>query len=570
MANTTQVLPLLSTRGSYGIKLIQGTDAFKETETLHNDPSSKCRTMAYSEDGSLFSYCDGENLKVMDMTTSEIVFQTPKQKTISIVFSPKNKYIALWEAYFTTPQNPQGNNNFDIYDIQSGECVKSMVYRKQNTWKPQWTSDEAICGRCVSNEVQFYEKGDFRNAAQKLYLQGIEGFSFSPASQGGEYLVAAHVAGKKGSPSFVRLFKYPNFGDGKAIGNKSFFKADKVDMMWNKKGSALLILVSAEIDTTGRSYYGEHTLHFMNTKGESSLVPFDKKGPIYSVDWNPNSQQFCAVFGYMPAKATLFNLKCEPTFDFGTGARNTCKYNAHGNILCLAGFGNLHGVMEMWNVDAKKVVSKPQAADTTSFEWCPDGQHFFTATCSPRLRVSNGYKIWHYSGQQLLKFDVEKSGELWEVLWQSQPDGSFPVPRVSAAGVYKEVKKEAYRPPSARGLDIKSTSLRVDELPQNQRNNEQMSAAAIKNKKKREAAKKTKQNNPDASPDTSSNAIEPEVASMGDPEVDKKIKALRKKIKQIEDLKKKQKEGKQLEKNQLDKLNSEKELLKELNELQIK
>lgn len=25
---------------------------------------------------------------------------------------------------------------------------------------PQWTKDEKICGRCVSNEIQFHEDGD--------------------------------------------------------------------------------------------------------------------------------------------------------------------------------------------------------------------------------------------------------------------------------------------------------------------------------------------------------------------------------------------------------------------------
>jgi uncharacterized protein with WD repeat len=31
-----------------------------------------------------------------------------------------------------------------------------------------------------------------------------------------------------------------------------------------------------------------------------------------------------------------------------------------------------------------------QWSDTTSFEWCPDGEHILTSTCSPRLRVANG------------------------------------------------------------------------------------------------------------------------------------------------------------------------------------
>ena len=36
------------------------------------------------------------------------------------------------------------------------------------------------------------------------------------------------------------MFQYPNFGNGQAVANKSFFKADKVEMFWNKKGRFLL------------------------------------------------------------------------------------------------------------------------------------------------------------------------------------------------------------------------------------------------------------------------------------------------------------------------------------------
>jgi len=33
----------------------------------------------------------------------------------------------------------------------------------------------------------------------------------------------------------------------------------------------------------------------------------------------------------MPSKVTLFDLKCEPLFDFGTGPRNEVFYNPQGN-----------------------------------------------------------------------------------------------------------------------------------------------------------------------------------------------------------------------------------------------
>jgi len=44
------------------------------------------------------------------------------------------------------------------------------------------------------------------------------------------------------------------------------------------------------------------------------------------VVWSPNSTEFCVVYGFMPAKATVFNLKCDPVFDFGTGPRNAAYY----------------------------------------------------------------------------------------------------------------------------------------------------------------------------------------------------------------------------------------------------
>ncbi len=42
---------------------------------------------------------------------------------------------------------------------------------------------------------------------------------------------------------------------------------------------------------------------------------------------------FCSSWhlSVMPAKATIFNCKCDPVYDFGTGHRNMAKYNPHGN-----------------------------------------------------------------------------------------------------------------------------------------------------------------------------------------------------------------------------------------------
>lgn len=37
----------------------------------------------------------------------------------------------------------------------------------------------------------------------------------------------------------------------------------------------------------------------------------------------------------MPAKVSLFNMKAEPIFDFGTGPRNLAYFNPHGNNILM-------------------------------------------------------------------------------------------------------------------------------------------------------------------------------------------------------------------------------------------
>ena len=44
----------------------------------------------------------------------------------------------------------------------------------------------------------------------------------------------------QGQPSYVRVYRYPNFGGpAAAVANKSFYKADRVHMYWNKIGRGL-------------------------------------------------------------------------------------------------------------------------------------------------------------------------------------------------------------------------------------------------------------------------------------------------------------------------------------------
>lgn len=199
--------------------------------------------------------------------------------------------------------------------------------------------------------------------------------------------LAFYVPGTKGVPSMCKIYKYPALQQNQTVACKSLYQADHVELMWNKHGNGLLLLTSVDVDQSGASYYGKQALNFMSTKGDSFAVTLAKKGPIHAVQWSPKSKEFLVGYGNIPSRATLFNLKCDSVFDFGEGPRNSCYFNDFGNLLILAGFGNLQGYVELWDMVKKVQIGKLQIPDTTLLEWSPGGETFLTATTAPRLRM---------------------------------------------------------------------------------------------------------------------------------------------------------------------------------------
>merc|ERR1712037_549446 len=112
---------------------------------------------------------------------------------------------------------------------------------------------------------------------------------------------------------------------------------------------------------TGGSYYGKQQLHYMNTKGDTAMVGLPKEGPIYSTVWAPSGAVFAVVYGFMPAKATMFDLKGEPVFDFGTGPRNCAMFNPnHAKEIKEASYQGARGILAdpQREKKARKVMDK--------------------------------------------------------------------------------------------------------------------------------------------------------------------------------------------------------------------
>lgn len=431
--------------------------------------------------------------------------------------------------------------------------------------EPQWTPDGRWCLRGVTNEIQFYDAADFsKGVVQRCVVKDLSYFKVAPRPD--PCTLAVFVPSVKAAPASVRLYQGPEFKQ--PISNRSFFKADKISVEWNRQGTACLVSAATELDTSGKSYYGETNLYYLAVDGDSARVTLDKEGPIYSFDWAPNGREFAVVYGFMPAKATLFNQNCDTIFDFGTGPRSVVQHNSHGNILMIAGFGNLQGEVQFWSRKDLTLINQLNAADTTQFEWCPDGQHLVTATCSPRLKVENGIKLWHYARGEVFRHDI---GELWSVAWQPAACPELPLERVagqrgSKTANFVPPKKQAYRPPGLRGTDVKLPTLHPEDSKATE---PQLTKSQLKNKRKREAAARAKElalaGGADAAATPAGGGAKPPAkgtapaaaAPEAAPDPEKRIRSLNKKLRQIQVLKEKQAAGEALQENQLDKIAEE-------------
>lgn len=407
-----------------------------------------------------------------------------------MAFSPRGGYLSTWQRPF---KDEEGNNvpNLCLWRTSDGQKVGQWERKAQEGCHPQFNADETYLVRQVSTELQVFEP----NAIQEKGVVGrlrLEGMTSYELGSGAKPVVAVFCGEKKGAPASVRVWPLTSLVPAPEstpphLSQKTFFKADKIQMKWNQAGTSLLFMTSTDVDKTGKSYYGETNLYLMSSRGDFDCrVSLDKEGPIHDFEWSPNGREFVVVYGYMPSKATLFSFRVNVIAELGMAPRNFVSFNPQGRLFCLAGFGNLNGTVDVWdrqNLSKGKLFTF-DASNSSVLEWSPCGEFLLTATLSPRLRVENGVKIWHCSGQLI---HVDMIDELYQAGWRpgwgqtpSQggareppafPDTlpSAPSPSSSAKEWLDKVAAKpqrptgAYRPPGARGAAAPDIYKREDQ-----------------------------------------------------------------------------------------------------------
>ncbi|KAI1347260.1 translation initiation factor eIF-2A [Xylaria sp. FL0043] len=440
-------------------------------------PEGNLRCCVYSPCGRFLAWASNERVCVVDASAGHVLTTLIVSNVFDVAFSPRGTFLSTWERP-AKDENGDATKNLKIWRVieETADGVEKQpigrfVQKSQTGWNLQYTSDEKFCARLVTNEVQFYNSGDLATVANKLRVEGVSDFAIAP---GQSYNVAVFVPERKGQPAAVKVFNVPQFTA--PISQKTFFKGDKVQLKWNSLGTSLIVLAQTEVDKSNKSYYGETNLYLLSANGSlDARITLDKEGPIHDVSWSPNGKEFGVIYGYMPAKTTIFNHRAVASHSFPLAPRNTIIFSPTGRFALVAGFGNLAGQIDVYDLekDFRKICTI-ESGNPSVCQWSPDSRYIMTATTSPRLRVDNGVKLWHVGGGIMYNEDMV---ELYNVSWRPCPPENLPrgdplnpvpTPHASALAYLGTVKTPskpvgAYRPPGARGMSTPLHFRREDE-----------------------------------------------------------------------------------------------------------
>jgi len=636
--------------------------------TLLNE--NKVTSFEYHPNGAIICVVTSNDVRLYDSNKGSILHVLPAAGVRYAYFSPRGTYLVTWTPYLEegpkkktaesedeirrdsdSERDIETSNrlNMKVWSVSTGKEIKSYSQRRLEglTWPPlRWSEDEAIAvlqshrgefrfvqhdfredvvpSREKRSDVSEVESRTQESSSLRLRLAGATTFEIAPGPA--PYKIAVFVPEKRGvqsAPAQVCIFHFPKLD--KHVYSKPFYKAQEAKLLWNATGTALLVETHTQVDSSGKSYYGESALYYLSADGSLDInVPLRKTGPINATAWSPRGNLFAVCYGQMPTQTTLYSHKCVPLLDLGLAHRNTLIFNRQGTVLAVGGFKGLQGQMDFW--DLSPVLTKLNTQNTNftirkfavtespyahHVEWSPDGNFLLTAVLYPHLKIDNGFTIFRLDGTVLYAKKLERC---WRVTWRPAAPELFSNPKLPisplqatannntapSATTPHTVKKstvgEKYRHPHYRGPPANShteghTRLQQDDGPRSYVNripggtlkvakhppvgyNPVKTPTQTPKGQPKQPTQNISLQNPlrEVDPNSDPSDIHEKSSNQQAPlptDANKRKKKLVKKLKQIENLKLRRERGEQLQPEQIDKINQEEALKRELQSLTV-
>jgi len=538
-------------------------------------PCSEYPTVS-SHDGSLVAIPGATSVIVVSTADCKKIYELNEPSVRRAMFSPKDTYLITWRN--RQKEDEKTGGNVAIFNAKTGEVVRRFSQRNIERWPSvQWSNDEKYAVQMVTNQLRLYTDENPTRFVKKIDQAKVGNFAVAPS---GAYVVAGSPEGG-GQPGCVCVYSLP---DMKVTLSRSMFKCEEFDFNWDPTGRYVLLQASVVSDQSGDSYYGESHSYLVHANGTfTQRLIFQNKGPIQDMAWEPEGKCFVIIQGHMPALASLYLPEgCVKKFEFGRASWNRIRWSPHGRFLLLGGFESLSGQMHFWDAYKRKKCGVAQDNSAPKyFEWAPDSRRFITATIRPLRTVDNGFKVWSYAGE--LKC-TRKIDHLYQASFVNAPPGTYEnkpqSPRLKGRKLQdlaSAIPAKAYVPPSLRGrTGGLSAQLRKERQASGPTHLQQTGGKNVnKNRLKRERRRQRKAQ--EAAAAVAGKKVENETKKAPTPEpkkeedkkevsekevITKKIRGLKKKLKQISQLESKDKSA--LNEDQIKKLNNKANFEKDL------
>lgn len=123
------------------------------------------------------------SVTIIDASVGHIVATISADNVFELGFSPLGTYVITWQRP-TKDANGDATKNLKVWRaVESGDehaVVGNFVQKSQTGWNLQYTPDEKLCARVVTNEVQFYQSDNLSTVWNKLHVEGVADFALSP------------------------------------------------------------------------------------------------------------------------------------------------------------------------------------------------------------------------------------------------------------------------------------------------------------------------------------------------------------------------------------------------------
>ncbi|CAH8834626.1 unnamed protein product [Trichobilharzia szidati] len=228
---------------SDGLRMYE-LDESKKIKQLEHQPSNSIKCLSIAKSSQCLGYLDETKVTLINADSQSVYSTIPIESAARFLISPCGKFGFIYKSFRVDNENPNGLPNLFVYDFIKGIKLKEYIYKKGDGWQPQWNSNSSLCSIFVNGEIHIYANNQFsEKPCTKLSLKGIRHFSMSSSIQPN---FAVYIPGDKNQPSFVRIYHYAD-NQLTPVASKSFFRADTVRLLWNDKGTDLLVLTSTKV-----------------------------------------------------------------------------------------------------------------------------------------------------------------------------------------------------------------------------------------------------------------------------------------------------------------------------------